>query len=69
VSASVATSGDRPKTHLLRYRGDVTGSIQSVLGGSAMVIEKRYDAETNTTLVEVARLVDPMSLLMRGASD
>lgn len=67
MSAGVATSGDRPKTNLLRYRGDVTGSIQSVVGGMAMVIEKRYDAETDTTLVEVARLVDPMSLLMGGA--
>lgn len=64
-AGSVASSGDKPKTGILRYPGDVTGSLPAVIGGRHMVIEKRYDADLNVTLVEVAPLVSPAQMLER----
>lgn len=52
---------------LMRFQGDVTGSLPKVLGGRFKVMEAEFDPETGVTLVNVEPLVDPLKAA--GISD
>lgn len=45
---------------LMRYKGDVRGSLPKVLGGRWKVQSTAYDADQNITTVRVVPLVDPL---------